>query len=278
MNNGILQQAVASVAMPYGLLGRPRRLPLIDPNRRDVDAQRYINAVEAADRLPLEDSVKDAINEFVIQCKIDGLWPAMQAVCILMGARTLAGALVPLTGATPSNINFVSGDYDRKLGLTGNSAAGKAINTNCSNTLYPQSDHHMAVYCTTAPTNALAGIGDFSGGRVQLLGTTVTIFRHRNSAAPSRSGLPTGFIGMSRAASNQLQGRSNGGTTTFSDNASEGTLNYNFHVFARSSSFGLPEVNTNSRMTYYSLGTSINLALYDTRITALYNAIGNAIP
>jgi hypothetical protein len=55
---------------------------------------------------------------------------AIKASCILAGARTLAGALVPLAGAAPTNVGpFVSGDYNRKTGLVGDGST-KYLNSN----------------------------------------------------------------------------------------------------------------------------------------------------
>jgi hypothetical protein len=92
----------------------------IDEDGMDRDALAYIRNVEAADGGYLELGVKKAIDTFVRGCKYDGIWDAIKASCILCGARTLAGALVPLAGAAPSNNNFVDADYNRETGLKGN--------------------------------------------------------------------------------------------------------------------------------------------------------------
>ena len=104
-----------------------RNLGLMDPaflgglTSYDPDAAAYIAAVEAADGQALETGVKDAINAFVLGCKADGIWNAIKASCILAGARTLAGALVPLVGAAPSQVGAAGGwNYTRKTGLAGN--------------------------------------------------------------------------------------------------------------------------------------------------------------
>jgi hypothetical protein len=67
----------------------------------DPDAAAYITAVETADGQALEERTKIAIDNFVLGCKADGIWTAIKASCILSGARTLAGALVPLVGTAP---------------------------------------------------------------------------------------------------------------------------------------------------------------------------------
>jgi hypothetical protein len=114
-------------------------------NILDADAASYIIAVQTADTEPLELGVKLAINDFVTGCKSDGIWDAIKASCIMAGARTLAGALVPLKGAAPTNFNFVSGDYDRKTGLVGDGAT-KYLDSNRAGNADPQNSKHMSVF------------------------------------------------------------------------------------------------------------------------------------
>jgi hypothetical protein len=110
----------------------------------DPDAKTYINAVEFADGQPLESAVRTAIDKFVRGCKADGIWDAIKASCVLAGARTLDGALVPLKGSAPTNNGpFVSGDYDRKTGLAGNGTT-KFLNSNRNNNADPQNSNHKA--------------------------------------------------------------------------------------------------------------------------------------
>ena len=84
----------------------------------DPDAAKYLQAVEAADGEPLEPAVRTAINAFFRDTKTAGVFSSLKACCILAGARTLAGALVPVVGDAPTAYGFVEGDFDR-LGLTG---------------------------------------------------------------------------------------------------------------------------------------------------------------
>jgi hypothetical protein len=117
----------------------------------DADALAYITAVEAADGQSLESSVKIALNSFVKGCKSDGIWGAIKASCIMAGARTLSGALVPLKGASPTNFNFVSGDYNRKTGLKGNGIT-KYLDSNRNNNADPQNSRHVSIYASTIST------------------------------------------------------------------------------------------------------------------------------
>ena len=97
----------------------------------DPDAAAYLDAVGVADGQSLEPATRIAVNTFVEGCKSDGIWDAVKACCIMAGARTLNGALVPLVGPAPDNFNFVGigTDYDRAAGLLGN-ATTKYLESN----------------------------------------------------------------------------------------------------------------------------------------------------
>jgi hypothetical protein len=131
-------------------VGRP-------PAVSDSDAEAYLQAVETADGNFLEAAVRTAVNDFVVGCKADGIWAAIKASCILAGARTLTGALVPLVGAAPTSFNFVDGDYDRKTGLAGDGST-KYLDSNRSNSADGQNNQHVAVYQTV--------LGTIAGGRL----------------------------------------------------------------------------------------------------------------
>ena len=121
----------------------------------DPDAQDFINRVIAADVAAgntsgLEVGVQDAYNDFFVGCKADGTFNALKAACIMAGARTLAGALVPLvsTMPAPTNNNFVAGDYDRETGLVGDGST-KYLNSNRANSADPTDSKHLSVYITS---------------------------------------------------------------------------------------------------------------------------------
>ena len=88
----------------------PTPEPPPPPVSLDSDALIYINNVEAAEGQQLESGVRQAISDFVAGCKSDGIWNSLVSCCILAGARTLYGALIPLVGTAPSNVNFAAGD------------------------------------------------------------------------------------------------------------------------------------------------------------------------
>jgi hypothetical protein len=241
----------------------------------DADAAAYITAVETADNQTLENGVKVAIDNFVLGCKADGIWSAIKASCILTGARTLDGALVPLAGAAPTNFNFVTGDYNRKAGLVGDGST-KYLNTNRANNADPQNSNHNAVYLSTVPTSGigLMNAGGSLSGANDLQPATA---RNRNASSVAYPATTTGgLVGINRAASTDYVNRVNRITTTVTQGSgSASTLN--LFVFARNEA-GTAGNYSNARIAFYSIGESLNLALLDARVTDLINAFAAAIP
>lgn len=242
----------------------------------DTDAAAYITAVETADAQALEERTKIAIDNFVLGCKADGIWTAIKASCILAGARTLTGALVPLVGTAPTNVSFVSGDYNRKTGLVGDGST-KYLNSNRNNNADPQNSQHFGVYLTNAQQGASIGAGVSDSGATSISNTTVIRGRSRSSSIATTSlTLTTGLHGVSRSASNAVTFRGNNSSESVSQ-TSQVPFNGNVLIFARGTSAS-PTDYTASRAAFYSIGESLDLALLDARVTTLINAFAAAIP
>jgi len=247
----------------------------------DPDAQAYLRAVEQADNQgPLEQGVQQAVNQFVIGCKADGIWNAIKASCILAGARTLTGALVPLVGAAPTRHGTEAGwNYSRKLGLAGN-GVNNYLNTKRANDLDSQNDKHLAVNLATAMTGTVAIIGSQTLSPVAQSfiltsgGLLDTRLNSTTSFAPTTSSL-SGFIGVSRSLPTTLISRSASTTTSGSNNSTTPNSLETF-VFARNLD-GSASIHTAARASFYSIGKSLNLALLDARVTTLINAFDAAI-
>jgi hypothetical protein len=252
-------------------------------NTYDADALAYLNAVEAADGQALESSVKSAINTFIVGCKADGIWNAIVASCIMAGARTVAGAIVPLRGNAPTNSNFVSGDYNRKTGILGD-ASTKSISTNYNNTDLPQDDAHISCYVTQAPTTSATlarmfiGQTTGSGGRLWMLNNTSGNLNIKNrttllaGVTITGEGVTTGFKGHSRSSSTNTVIRSSQ-ANTINSTASTTLTSGAIAVFNNGSSAQYSD----ARMSFYSLGTNIDLALLDTRITTLMTTLNSLL-
>lgn len=246
----------------------------------DPDAAAYITSVESADTAAgspggLEEKTKIAIDNFVLGCKADGIWNAIKASCILAGARTLNGALVPLVGASPTNFNFVSADYNRKTGLVGDGST-KYLNSNRNNNADPQNSKHLAVGIGSAgSTLNTTYIGqDLTTGSSHLSVDISNLFaysgRVNGPAGVANIGTAgTGFAGLNRSASTGFVIRSNRATSSLFSSTSATPASGSILVFD-----GINK--SNARLYYYSIGEDLDLALLDARVTDLINAIGVA--
>jgi hypothetical protein len=244
----------------------------------DLDAQQYIAAVEAADGQALEDGVSLAIHRFVAGCKSDGIWDAIKASCILAGARTLSGALVPLVGTAPTNYNFVAGDYGRETGLKGDGST-KYLDSNRNNNADPRDDRHLSVYISESPSTNIGAFlcsGNQAGhSHLDRGNSNSTYFtRMSSSAFGSTSSNSIGQYGAVRSSSTSFAHRVGGVNYTFTG-SSEPLANANFHVFNGNT---IANRKTDARIAFYSIGESLDLALLDARVTTLMSDIGAAIP
>jgi hypothetical protein len=216
-----------------------------------------------------------AIHSFVKGCKADGIWPAIKASCILAGARTLSGALVPLVGAAPTNFNFVDGDYDRKTGLVGDGST-KYLDSGRASNSDPLDNVHQSCYISTVPTNATTAlIGVAAGSETPQIAIHILGDRHRNrsNGFTSRSNV-VGLVGTSRSTSSGYASRTGGSSFTHPSSSQSSNALTHF-IFARS---GDQLLHSNARLAFYSIGESLDLALLDARVTALINAFAAVIP
>jgi hypothetical protein len=287
VNPGILTSGYAPPQMPGGLLGVTTPVPMPgDSYAYDAEAADYIRRVEAADSQPLEQGVRVAINTFVVSLKADGTWPAIRACCVMMGARTLAGALTPLVGVAPTNANFVSGDYSRRTGLLGNGST-KSLGSNRAQNADPQDDLHMAVYVTAVATNVsqfpiYMGVGAGSAGDVHI-GTLTNgsdlFVRMRNSTSDTFSGVATsvGLLGVARSGANWYAAGAGVTSRTFA-RASQTPRSESTRVFSGLNvSTGVAQLWSNARLSCYSIGRYLDLPMLRARLDRLSADIRAAV-
>ncbi len=255
----------------------------------DADVVAYVLAVEAADGQRLEDGVISAYESFISGCKTDSIWSAIKASCILAGARTLSGALVPLVGTAPTNVNFVSADYNRETGLKGN-ASTKRLNANRLDNVDPQNSKHLAVYQTESEIRTINVLGTKtalaspnSTNSSELLtatgsGSNIRRFRINSTTAGASfndTQNTVGFWGASRSGSTNVSCRVNGVSSSLSATSatpSSGAIG----VFSRG---GAAIANpSDARISFYSVGENLNLTLLETRVSTLMTALAAAIP
>jgi hypothetical protein len=253
--------------------------------------QDYIDRVVAADvaagnTLGLEVGVRDAYDVFIRDSiNVGDLGTSggvlsqansiIKAAPIMAGARTLAGALVPLVGPAPTNFNFVAGDYNRKTGLSGNGTT-KYLDSNRNNNADPQNSKHVAVRVSTIGAGSIFNSGP--AGTAGRTGLATDGFASCNNDVGTFNSVPlpvVGLLGVSRSSSINYTYRANLSNTTVS--ASSGAPNNsNILFYARPGT--PPDSYATSRLAFYSIGESLDLALLDARVTILINAIAAAIP
>jgi hypothetical protein len=249
----------------------------------DADAAAYLRAVEAADGQALETPVKRAVDDFFKGCKADGTFSAIKASCILCGARTLAGALVPLAGDAPTNYNFVDADYNRETGLVGNGST-KSLSTNINAINLPTLSLAVQLSTSASAQGAYIGtiniIANVSSQCVSLGAQHMTFTRGFNSNAdPNRidgaASSVTGLVGAS--LSGVTQTHRSGGINIVESVAVQSDPNTMFGVLGRQTEANTFGFYSDARLAFYSIGEALDLALLDTRVTALVTAIGAAI-
>jgi hypothetical protein len=257
--------------------------------------QDYIDRVVAADvaagnTLGLEVGVRDAYDVFIRDSiNVGDLGTSggvlsqansiIKAAPIMAGARTLAGALVPLVGPAPTRFGTEGGwNYNRKTGLAAN-GTDNYLNSNRANNADPQNNSHIAARVSSQNTGTIASSGDnLSTGRNSIDDTGISgRFDCRSFAAVSASRINANTLAaVSRSSSASFTYRLNGSTigqvVTSSPPDSVNTF-----IYARSSG-GVIQNFSGARLAFYSIGESLNLALLDARITTLINTFGAAIP
>lgn len=173
----------------------------------DADAVDYLARVAIADGQALENEVALAANDLFVALK-DPAFPTptlpthWQAVLAgqflpLCGARTLAGALLPLHSSMPmpTNVNFVPGDYNRKTGLQGDGAS-KEIDMVFFPSTLPQDDIAMGCVPSFVDANYFINSGRGGTGATAVMG----LGRHRSRNST--------FLTTSSPALNRLHGHS----------------------------------------------------------------------
>jgi hypothetical protein len=102
----------------------------------------------------------------------------------------------------------------------------------------------------------------------------------RNSSIYSPSGIgqgnTTGLIGLTSDSGSSFDFRFNQTAGTAPASASQSLETLNYFVFARNNN-ETPDVYSQSKLSFYSAGTSLDLAKLDTHISDYVTAIGAAL-
>jgi hypothetical protein len=264
------------------------------PLPTDADALDYLSRMATADGAGVETGVAVAVDAFFRDTKAAGVFSALKACCILCGARTITGALVPLVGTAPTaQGGWASGDYSRTAGMTGDGNA-LYLDANVANdsdfggsVTDPQNDKHIAVFNTTHHTrNAVRsdiGLNGTGGSHLVTTPPSDPLPNRRFFRANYGSGndlitdatSPSGLWAVSRASSASVS-TAIGGNFGVLANPSATPLAGNLFVFCRSDP-GANQAFSDATIAFYSIGTSLSLEDLDTAVTNLITAIGEAL-
>ena len=242
--------------------------PVTGVSGSDPDASSYFARIAAAGS-SINAANKAAVTNFIAGCKEDGIWDAIDACCLLAGPDSLAGALVPLVGPDPTNVGFVVSDYNMLTGLKGD-GIGKYLDANIANNASPN-DQHAVLYATEPNSGNQWYMGAGTGaGATSFYGTPALTVRSQNTTALVTSvNSGVGLMGVTRASgsggnvigNNVVQPFTQGSQTPFAGDV------FVYWVNGAGGSWG------DARLGFYSIGTNIDLALLNARITTYLNAV-----
>jgi hypothetical protein len=257
------------------------------PLPTDSDCLTYLAAVKAADGAGVEVSVATAVDAFVKELKATpGLFDAIKASCILCGARTLSGALVPLAGTAPTSNGFATGDYTRggaTPGLKGDEST-TYLDTNTNPASF--STLSISVWLTEpaepgddgAYLGAISSSNNTSDLRAFVSNHTSFLRATNSNANVNRVfGTASTTVGLVAASLAGTTHTHRSGHTNFTATVTvQADPNLSITVFKRNASGG-PAFGTVSRIAFYHIGEALDLAKLDTAVSNLIAAIGNSL-
>jgi hypothetical protein len=167
--------------------------------------------------------------------------------------------------------------------LKGNGST-KYLDSNRNNNADPQDNFHMSVFYSEPEAFVSggrftmgAGAGSSGASNFGRRGNNGNLFFRNRSAtlndALVQANQSNTFCGASRNASSAYSYRYNGTTSSISQTSQTPYLN-NIAIF-RDANAGL---NSYARLSFYSIGESLDLADLDTRVSTLMTDIAAAIP
>ena len=245
----------------------------------DPDAAAYLDLVEAADGQSLESATRTAVNTFVEGCKSDGIWDAIKASCIMAGARTLDGALVPLVGTAPDRFGTEGNwNYDRKTGLEGDGSTNY-VSSNRNNNTDPRNSKHLSVYVTAGSSGSgetYIGVDGGYPGASGIFRVGAVRLNTADLAFVANPGVASGLFGGNRSELPRFTTRYNG--VNQESNIDSNTASDRIITVFAMDNLGSMIGYTSDRLSFYSIGESLDLELLDTRVSTLMTDLAAAIP
>jgi len=254
------------------------------PLPTDADAIDYLSRMATADGAGVETGVAVAVDAFFRGLKATpGLFDAIKASCVLCGARTITGALVPLAGDAPTSNGFVSGDYSRTDGITGDGTSYLDTNQNTSLFAAATSRHHFVFGSGFAVSGSFAFSGLYdssSAATIEILNEIdpgpIRQYRSGSGVGGNYPVISSGFtesgsVSASRVSSTSASLYQNGANVNEStSNVTPLASSLTFYVFAVNIN-GSPVGPTNSTLQFWSIGDGLD----DTQMLAFHTAATN---
>jgi len=264
--------AVAPIARGHAVAGAAQAA--LTPEARD-----YFDRLDTAGSGPGPNAAP--ISHLVAGLRARGLWDKLKAACLLAGPDSLSGALVPLRAdmPTPTNFNFVAGDYSRATGLKGDGVS-KYLLLGISGIALAQNSAHVSAYVTEAHPAGAAGcyIGNSQlvpqPGAIGIVRSGVTPTNmvtqiHGDLVVRAGAGTATGLLGLARAAADGYAIRLGPYVATVTD-ASSPPLARDitcYRLYAEESGYCA------GRQAWVSAGTALNLAQLDALLTTYVGSL-----
>jgi len=221
------------------------------------------------------------LNKFFLDLKKNNLWNSITQANILCGVSSLAGALIPIKGATPVNNGFVTGDYNIINGLNSGALNNKWLDTTILESSFSSNPdsvgRHFFVASSsltspTATNKYLIGSSTLGGSRIYSPAIGGSLSMQLNAGSTVAGLVPTFGTLAQRIAMSRQNGTLNryyNGTSTSSANAI-GTITTGNTIGV----FGAPgQARYETIMQFYSFGYFLNLSLIDTVVTSMISAI-----
>ena len=180
---------------------------------------------------------------------------------------------------------WTASDYSRGGSAPGMKGNGTSLylDTNRAGNADGRDDNHAAAWVTTADSNTAGAMylgaggpgiaGSTNIGATTDLASPDTGFRAHSATLDVISGSASsvGLLATSRSDGSSFSYRS-GSLSGTKSRSSEVPASANYYVFARNVS-GSPSLPTNARISFYSIGSALDLAALDSRTQHLMNSI-----
>jgi hypothetical protein len=249
----------------------------------DANAQTWVTAVEGAsgDNQTLEDAIKQAVDTYVQALKTNSVWSAAAQLLLPCGPRTLAGALVPLKGAVPTNAggNFTSTHYNRKTGLGKASNANAYLNSGVAVSAVAGTNHALFVYgAIPAADGDIILIGRYdgatAGGLIVLdessgpVGSRVRDFRSGDFGGSA--GTPKSTTALAATAATCMIGSRTAANATalYVDGTTINNSTSNLSVVSSAQSLSIYGLNVNGATTNFSSAILQSTGIFSTGLNA----------